>query len=377
MTDTPLETGQKNDRSRLAATVLAFGFSLGCTTIAFPLLAIDSGFSASVVGLLAALSAAVQMGTRFILPWLLGRVADRRLLSAALVTMAVSSSVLLFASSGVAFVVAQIFQGAARGIFWTSSQTHAVRMPGIAAKRLGFIQAMGQLGGLAGPIVAGILASIALTASLWAALVFAVIGVFVALTLHLLPPYERAPRSERKPIWRTSGVGVGSWAASIGGAWRGILDSFVPVVLESSGYAPSTIGWLMSTADGSGLAATSSVARWGRPGMARLVPWAAAGLAAGLIVLPLSSHLVTAVGSLVVAGFSGGLAGVLGSTSINESVDKPDQGAALALVGAYRAGARAVAPATISVLLAIASVPLSLAVAALGVISPIVVFRRR
>lgn len=370
------EPGTSRDRTRLTACVLAFGVALGATGLAFPLLALEAGYGATAVGLLAALSAAVQMVSKMSLSYLFTRFTDKSLMVGALAVMALSAAVLLMTTALAGFVVAQGLQGVARGIFWTSGQTHSVRMPGIATRQLAFVQTVGKIGGFLGPAIAGTLATISLAAALIAASAIAVCGLLVAITLEVLPTYQREPRHSRTPIWRATGIGLGCWGGGIGGAWRGILDSFVPVVLESAGMSSRVIGWLMSTADGSSLVATAAVAKWGDRRSGRFIPLAALGLGAGLVLLPNVEHLFLVTTVLILSGLSAGFAAVLGTASVNESAKASDQGAALALVGVYRAGARAAAPATISGVLFVVSLPVALVMAAAGVVVPGLWLRR-
>jgi MFS family permease len=363
-------TDAGSDRKRLTATVVAFGVSLGTTAVAFPLLALEAGFSAGVVGLLAALSAAVQMVAKMSLPSMLAKVTDRSLMTFSLTVMVASASTLLFTTAAFGFITAQVLQGIARGVFWTASQTHAVRGPGHPTKQLGFVQTMGQIGNLLGPALAGTLAAISLSASLWAGVIIAGLGVIVAGTLHSLAPYQREPAATRTPIWKRKGVGPGAWAGAAAGAWRGILDSFVPVILDRAGLTARLIGWLMSTADGSSLAATAAVARWGGSNVGRFIPLSAAALGAGVILLPLVDATVAIIVVLIVAGVGGGLAGILSTASVNESVEPSEQGAAIALAGVYRAGARSFAPAFISGMLLFFAMPVALTLAGLGVVAP-------
>lgn len=358
------------DRRRLAAVVLSFGISLGATTVAFPLLALEAGLGAEAVGLLAALSAALQMAAKALLPYLLSRITDRSLILCSLATMALSAAVLISTTVIAGFLLAQTLQGVARGFFWTTAQTHAVRIPGIATRQLAFIQTVGQMGGLIGPALAGTLAALSLFVALWAAVGLATVGLLLALALEAKPPYPRKTRGANVPIWRRNGVGVGCWAGAVGGVWRGILDSFVPVLLDGAGFSSRTIGWLMSTADASSVAGTAAIARWGDTGMGRFVTPASLGLAAGLVLLPLAGQVVTIALVLILAGFCGGIAGVLGTAAINESIDAGDQGAALALVGVYRAGARTAAPALVSGALVFVALPVALAGAAFAVVAP-------
>ena len=68
---------------RVTSLVVAFGFSvgLGVATVAIPLLALGAGYDEAAIGFLVATSAAAQLGTRLILPWLLGWLPDRTLIA--------------------------------------------------------------------------------------------------------------------------------------------------------------------------------------------------------------------------------------------------------------------------------------------------------
>ena len=312
----------------------------------------------------------MQMAAKAALPSLLSRFADRTLMLWSFLSLAAAASVLLTTTALAGFITAQTFQGLARGIFWTTAQTHAVRIPGVATRQLAFVQTAGQIGGLVGPALAGTLAVLSLFAALWAAVILACLGVLIGLALAPMPPYPRRPRGIGTPIWRREGIGVGCWAGAAGGAWRGILDSFVPVLLEGAGFSARPIGWLMSIADAASVIGTAAVAKWGDKGMDRFVPSAAMALATGLLLLPISDQALVIGLVLVVAGLSGGLFGVLSTAAINESVDPADQGAALALVGVYRAGARSATPALISGALLLVSLPVALAGAAVAVVLP-------
>src|SRR5687767_12399211 len=107
---------------RPIALGVAFGFalSLGIATVAIPLLALDAGYEPAAIGFLAATAAASQLLTRLTLPWLLGRFPDRGLVALS-ATLMLGAFLLLLASTALpAFLVAQVAQGAARALFWTS-----------------------------------------------------------------------------------------------------------------------------------------------------------------------------------------------------------------------------------------------------------------
>lgn len=359
-----------DDRRRLSVLVVGFGTALGVTAFTYPLLALESGFSATAVGFLASVSAALQLGSRLVLPYLLARFRDRALMVFALLVMAVSAGALLMTQDLIGFVIAQVGQGFARGLFHTASQTHAVRNPGVASRRLAFVQTTAQFGRLIGPALAGSLAVISLRASLLAAVVLAGAGAVFAATLIPRPPYQRRSRSHRRPIWLRADLAQACWGGTAGGVWRGLSESFVPVILTERGLTPSVVGWLLSLADGAGFLTTASVARWGSSDVRPFVPLAATGLAVALALLPISSGVLVLGGLMLVAGSAGGVSGVLGTAVANDTVEESEQGAAITLVGTYRAGARLAAPATVSGSLAALALPAAMACVAAAVFAP-------
>ena len=158
---------------RTASLVVVFGFSvaLGVGTVAIPLLALSTGYDAAAVGFLAAAAAASQLATRLALPRLLGRFADRLLIAGSSLMMVTAFGILLSSTVIGVFLAAQVLQGAARAIFWTSSQTHAIRGHDRTVQRLVDLNMVGSAGTLVGPALGGSLAAIGLPFALTAAMV--------------------------------------------------------------------------------------------------------------------------------------------------------------------------------------------------------------
>lgn len=353
--------------------VLGFALALAATTIVYPLLALESGFSAAAIGLFTSLSAAAQLATRFALPWLLSRVPDRSLVGIAAGLMAVSGATLLASQSAAAFVVAQAVQGIARALFWTSSQTHAVRSPGVAVRRLAQVQVSSHSGALVGPLVAGTIAARSLRLALLMTVVFAVGAAIVSRFMPYLEPYVRAPRAQRRGAWRRSVRSVGNWSSFAAGGWRGLLDSFVPVVLSTGGLGAATIGWLISVGEAANLSASGAIARWGRSGNLRaLARVAALGLLACVVILPLAGgRPEVAAAALALGGAGGALVQTLGAALASTESAPAEQGTALAVAGAYRAGSRMLSPSAVSAAASIVSLPVAMALAAGTMVAPV------
>ena len=121
----PRNASDESPAGCVTSLVVAFGFSvgLGVATVAIPLLALDAGYDEAAVGFLVATSAAAQLGTRLILPPGCSLAARPNLIAVASVLMLSGFALLLGSTALPVFVAAQLFQGTARAIFWTGSQT--------------------------------------------------------------------------------------------------------------------------------------------------------------------------------------------------------------------------------------------------------------
>jgi hypothetical protein len=104
--------------------------------------------------------------------------------------------------------------------------------------------------------------------------------------------------------------------------------------------------------------------------VAQLIPITALTLAISMVVLPHTGGIVGLTLILVGAGASGSVGSVLGTGAVTESIEQGEQGAAIALVGLYRASARLVAPAVISFGLLVVSLPVAIAGLAGFLIAP-------
>lgn len=367
-----------DDTRRTFATVVAFGFALGGSAVVLPLLALDRGIAAPIVGLLTAMSGAAQLTSRFALPWLLERVSDRTLLMASSVSLAASAAVLLADTSLPAFVGAQVLNGVGRALFWTSSQTHMVRGAGIAIRRLAQGQLAGNVGTLAGPALAGSLLALSAPLALGVIAVTAAAAVLGAASLVRWPPYERRPRAGgRGRLWRRRPIALGCWTSFSAGGWTGILDSFVPIVLTAAGLGAASVGWLVAVASAAGVAATALLARYGQERHGPLARLTATLVLIGAGGLPFVAHQPVLAGlALAAAGAGGGLASSLGPAIVNANVEARQQGTAIALAGTYRAASRLATPSVMAAAGGVVGIPVALGIAAVGIVAPTFVLSR-
>ncbi|MCW2583666.1 MAG: transporter [Klenkia sp.] len=355
-----------------------FSLSLGIASVALPLLAVQSGYSAVGVGALTAASAVSQMAVRLVLGWAMRRWADWTLVAAAGVFLALSGGLVALSTEPAPFVIAQLLQGVARACFWTGSQTHVVRGSRRAAGALARVNLVAAVGLLVGPLIAGVVSEDSPSAALVVSAGVAVVGVVPAFLLDRLPPFS--PPADRPPgrLWRRPGVSVGCWAGMTAGAWRALLTSYVPVALIAAGQSSSRIGLLVSVANGAQLVGTALSgwvsARWS--GRSLAVGILLTGVATGLTPA-LADHVGWVAVALAVSGVAAGAVQVLGQATAAEAVHPEERGEAIAVSGTFRAAALLFAPLTVAGLLV--ALPLSSAVAVVGAAMalPAVALRRQ
>jgi len=364
---------------RLASLVVVFAFSvgLGVGTIAIPLLALGAGYDAATVGFLVATSAASQLAFRLCLPWLFGRFADRTLIAGASLLMVAAFASLLVSTVIAVFVVSQLLQGAARAIFWTSSQTHAVRGVGRPVERLVDVNVAGNAGTLIGPVIAGTLAAFGLPFAIGAAAIGASVAVAGSGLLRRLPPYDRRRSAGATRLLRRDGVDVACWASVVGGGWWAMLGSYIPVILVGAGVGAGGIGWLVTLSEAASIAGILVLRRLpgGRiRGVVQIGSYTAALVLAGLAVLP--DALAGFAALLIIGGVASGAITTLAPAMASLAATPEEQGDVLALSGTFRAAALLAAPAAVGALLAVVALPAGMVLLGAGLGLPGLVLGR-
>jgi MFS family permease len=354
-----------SDRITALLTVGLFSHGMGAGIVAVPLIALAGGYEASSVGFLVAVAAASQLTVRLGTPWLLGRFTDRVLSAVSAACLVASFSALVLSTALPVFIIAQVLQGLGRGVFWTSSQTHAVRDSGRPVQRLVDLNLAGNAGTLSGPLIAGALGAIDLRlALLWAAGAAAV-AALGSLALHRLPPFDRRRSSGTLSLLRRPGIAASSWGSVVGGGWWAMLGSFVPVLLVGAGVGTLGVGGLITASEAAGLVALVLLRRV--PGDRVSLAVAVGGFAAcgALIGLALAPQLLPLyVALLLVGGAASGTVTTLAPALAAAEAGPEEQGDALALSGTFRAGALLGAPAVVGAVVTVA--PLAVGLFALG-----------
>ena len=361
------------------AMILLFSVSLGMATVLIPLVAAAAGYSLTAVGFLVATSGVTQLLARMGMGVLLDRFATRTFVLAALILLLVSCVMLGLSDALVVFVISQLLQGAARAYFFTGAQTHVIRGSRRAVSALARMNVMNGVGLLIGPILAGVIGDVSLQGALLVAAGIAAVAIPVSLVLARHAPFARpiVDGDPTRPVWLMPGVTAAGWMGVSAGAWRGILNSYMPVLLTAAGHSIPVVGALTTVANLAALCGSSIAGIVYRMGIRALIVLAT-GLAIGgiaVVTFTMDSLWLAAV-FLFVSGIGAGLLQTLGPTLATESVGQEDRGRSLAAVGTYRAASLLLVPMGIGALvLVLPSAALATAVVAVVVGLPTVFVR--
>jgi MFS family permease len=366
------ETGEIR-RDSLALSVLAvlFASALGLSSVALPLRALDAGYGAGVIGVLVAVSALVQILSRSRMGAVMRRITTRGLLGFAPSVLAVMFVVVLVSPSLVALALAWVLLALGRACFWTVGQTHSVRgtrnsMRGIA--RLNFY---GSLGALSGPILAGLLTEFSVETALAVGAALAAIAVVPAVFLERFPPFARSQTKGDGAMWRRPGVDVACRSGVTAGAWRGLMDGYVPVVLESARNSSTLIGVLVAVANATSVVGTVVIGKiresWTVP--VYVLSMLAAGGGLALIGFVAGAPPLAAV-ALGLSGLGAGVLQTLGPNLAAISVGEQEKGDAMATYGTARTSAMFMAPLAVAGGIAVVPVSVALLVVSAGLALP-------
>ena len=247
---------------------------------------------------------------------------------------------------------AELIQGIARGLFWSSATTHVLRQEGPTVGLMATINFLSSFGLFAGPTVAGLIAKFSLSTALVVAGAIALTTVIPAVLLSKEPPFEKGAKKIKREIWGKSEVRLGSWAGMTAGSWRGILNSYVPVVLRSVGDSYFLVGVLVSMANGASILGTGLMGLLKRRSPIKVFALgvAMAAIGTGFVGITAKSIFISLV-ILVAGGIGAGLLQTLGPVIATGGVETHQKGDAVALAGSFRAGALLGAPLLMAALL--------------------------
>ncbi|MGY1815126.1 MFS transporter [Blastococcus sp. SYSU D00820] len=358
----------RRDEAAALAGGFVFAVALGIAGVAVPLLAVRAGYSAAQIGVLIALSAVSQMGTRLFMGAMMRRLPDKVFVIAAAASLAVSCGALVLSTTWLVFAVSQLLQGLARAFFWTGTQTHAVRLSDSAVGALAKLNLWSGTGQILGPLVAGPLIALSAQLALGVGAAVAALGIGTAALLVRLPPFQgRSKDRAGGRVWRRPAVAVACWAGASAGAWRGLLGSYVPVVLDHARQSSTTIGVLVAIANGAQVAGSAVAGRLRGAGVRRSLVLGVLASGIGVAAVgPLAGVAVAAGAVLLLSGVGAGALQTVGPAVATDAVDPEERGEAIASAGTFRAAALLLSPFAVAGLVTV--MPLGTAILTAGLL---------
>ncbi|MGH3630432.1 MAG: MFS transporter [Sciscionella sp.] len=339
------------------AGAAGFSFALSVAQVTLPLLALAAGYSTVAVGVLTALAAVSQLLMRLVIAALMRRYPDWVLIMLAALLLATGTAVVALSDALLPFVLCELMQGAARGAFWTGSQTHVVRGSGSAVAAMSKVNLASASGLLGGPLIAGFIAERSLLVALLVTVGVSLLACVPAMLLDRLPPFAKVRDRSAGILWRRPGVDIGCWAGVTAGSWRGLIGSYVPVALAGVGQPAGVIGALVSVANAASLAGAGAAGRL-RPHQMR-PGFVVATLCCGLAMAPvaLAAGSAPMAGALLgVSGFGAGFLQTVGPALAIDAVHPDERGDAIAVAGTFRSGALFASPMIVAGLLGVITV---------------------
>jgi MFS family permease len=309
---------------------------------------------------LVAVSALVQILSRSRMGVVMRRITTRALLGFAPAALAVMFVVVLVSPTLAALTAAWVLLALGRACFWTVGQTHSVRGPGNSMRGIARLNFYGSLGALTGPIIAGLLTELSVETALVAGAVLAAVAVVPSVFLERFPPFVKSQKKGGGAMWRRPGVDVACRSGVTAGAWRGLMDAYVPVVLEGARNSSTLIGVLVAVANATSVVGTVVINKirdsWTVP--VYVLSMLAAGVGLAVVGFVAGSPLLAGF-ALGLSGLGAGVLQTLGPNLAAISVGEQEKGDAMATYGTARTTAMFLAP--LAVAGGIAVVPISAA----------------
>jgi len=227
----------------------------------------------------------------------------------------------------------------ARAAFWPATWAMASELPGNRGIELGRLNAVTNVGQIAGGVVCGFL--LAATSFDATFLVLAATGVAALAAGLATRPTQRKPLTEgRKLLAAYRGllrhriIHYSVFCAYLSALPFSLSMSFYPLLLARYGYGAETTGVLVALRAVGAIGAGLIAARFVRTGpQTRWPVYCGVSVAAGVALLPAVNHLVPIGLWMLVIGLGSGAMTLYFQITISEASRPEERGAALALGG--------------------------------------------
>ncbi|MEO8204505.1 MAG: MFS transporter [Betaproteobacteria bacterium] len=318
---------------------ITWNYGLGMTYVVVPLYAASQGLSGVEIGLLFSMPVFVQVVFNLIGGAYTDRIGGRKIMLGSSLLLALGAVEFIFARGFWMLFAGQVLFVLARAAFWPATWALASELPGPRSQQMGRLNALTNIGQIAGTVSAGfILAAAGFTASF---LTLAAMG-FVSLLAGL--PAQQLPRKEteagrslfanyaallRRPvIWYTVSC------AYLSALPFSLSMSFYPLLFKDYGYDSEASGVLIAVRAVGSIGAGLAAARFVRTGAASLSPIIAGVSVALAVGLTPALNDAFFIGFLMmVVGLGSGIMTLYFQITMSDYTAQAERGSALALGG--------------------------------------------
>lgn len=366
----------------------AYGVGLNMLGLLIPLYALDQGYDLRNLGIIVAAPAFFMVLLRLPGGAISDRFGEKVVLWFSFGALTLSSLIAVTSGSLIALIVAQLFNGASRSVYWSAGQSYASRSAeGEAGRVLGRLLSFESSGGILGGIVIGFVAQFVGYPIAFA--IAAVVNGSGLLVTGLLPKLQR--KDQIRDFWsmlkpaakmlvqrRLAFAYVVAFSAA---AYAGLIGGLFLAFFKEVGYEEGVVGVIRSL-NSAGLAAIAYV--FGTI-LSRFGPRTTGALgitltgALSLVVIHTSDFAILSIGLMTAAGATFGSLRALYPSLAAQNSPPHMRGVALSAVSLYWAFAMLISPLAFGFIAEATSITEALTIfgvlsVAVGVLSPVVWF---
>lgn len=337
----------------------SYGLGINMLLLLVPLYMIDLGFSLADLGLVVSSAAVFMILLRLAGGAVSDRFGERIVLWFSFSALVGCALVFMVSTTLLPLIVAQLFNGASRSVYWSAGQSYTSRSAeGNAGKTQGRLLSFESGGGILGAVIGGFL--VQLFGFDTAFLVAAGVNGIGILATGILPPLPR--KDQVHSVWGTvapafgllvrRSMGLGHYSAFLAAGYSALTSSLFVALFKDIGYDDAMVGFLRSLM-GVGLAVIAFpfgalLGAWGTRNMA-MVGLGLTGVVTILTALT-GSIPVAAIALMTLGGLTFGSLRALYPT-IAATYSRPqERGLAFSAVGLYWAIGMLIVPISFGVL---------------------------
>jgi MFS family permease len=317
---------------------LVWNLGLGMTWLVVPLYAASQGLSNAQIGTLFSMPVLAQASLNLIGGAYTDRVGGRRIMLGSCWVVVLSALWFMIAEGFWMLITGQLGLVLARAAFWPATWAMASELPGNRGIELGRLNAVTNVGQIAGGMLCGFLLAATSYDITFAVLAATGLAAFSAgLATRAASAKRAAGRNVLAaygPLLRQRIIHYSIFCAYVSALPFSLSMSFYPLLLARYGYGEEVSGVLVALRAVGAIGAGLIAARFVRTGPETLWPVVCAvAVAAGVGLLPAVNHVVPIGLWMLVVGLGSGAMTLYFQITIAEASRAEERGAALALGG--------------------------------------------